>query len=160
VREAKRKPHSQQHHRPVSSADSAEFPERYVRSAVVRMAAPPRAEALSSLGARLPGTMSSELEEVRHQLAALSARVDAIEGLRAMMDRDLADIKQRMDAQDHLLQALHITQANHTQRLTRIEERLDRIEDTLRRVETEFGGKLDMIVEMLDRLTPPAEGRA
>ena len=104
--------------------------------------------------------MSSELDDVRHQLAALSARVDAVEGLRAMMDRDLADIKQRMDAQDHLLQALHITQANHTQRLTRIEERLDRIEDTLRRVETEFGGKLDTIVAMLDRLTPPADGQA
>jgi hypothetical protein len=37
-----------------------------------------------------------------------------------MMDRDLADIKQRMDAQDLLLQALHVTQSNHTQRLTRI----------------------------------------
>ena len=84
--------------------------------------------------------MSSELEDVRHQLAALTARVDAIEGLRAMMDRDLTDIKPRMDAQDHLLQALHITQANHTQ--------------------TEFGGKLDTIVAMLDRLTPPGDGQA
>jgi chromosome segregation ATPase len=118
--------------------------------------------------------MSSELEEVRHQLAALSARVDAIEGLRAMMDRDLADIKQRMDAQDHLLQALHITQANHTQRLTRIEERLDRIEERLTgveerltgveqalgRLDADFRGKLDMIVAMLDRLMPPAEAQA
>jgi hypothetical protein len=55
--------------------------------------------------------MSSELEDVRHQLAALTARVDAIEGLRAMMDRDL-------------------------------------------------GGKLDMIVAMLERLTPPGDGQA
>ena len=69
----------------------------------------------------------------RQQLAA--GRVDGGESLRAMMDRDLADIKQRMDAQDHLLQALHITQSNHTQRLTR---------------------KLDMIISMLGRLTPPA----
>ena len=111
--------------------------------------------------------MSSELEEVRHQLAALSARVDAVEGLRAMMDRDLADIKQRMDAQDHLLQALHITQANHTQRLTRIEEQLTRVEERLTRVEqalgrldADFRGKLDVIVTMLDRLMPPAEGQA
>jgi predicted nucleic acid-binding Zn-ribbon protein len=94
--------------------------------------------------------MSSELEEVRQQVTALTARVDAVEGLRAMMDRDLADIKQRMDAQDHLLQALHITQSNHTQRLTRIE-------DTLSRVETEFRSKLDMIIAMLGRLTPPTD---
>ena len=92
---------------------------------------------------------SSELEELRQQLAALTGRVDGGESLRAMMDRDLADIKQRMDAQDHLLQALHITQSNHTQRLTRIE-------DTLGRMEPEFRGKLDMIIAMLGRLTPPA----
>jgi len=104
--------------------------------------------------------MGSELEDLRQQLAALTTRVDSVEGLRAMMDRDLADIKQRMDAQDHLLQALHITQANHTQRLTRIEERLDRIETSLGRVETEFGAKLDTIVAMLDRLMPPADGQA
>jgi hypothetical protein len=55
-----------------------------------------------------------------------------------------------MDAQDHLLQALHITQSNHTQRLTRIE-------DTLSRVETEFRSKLDMIIAMLGRLTPPTD---
>jgi len=109
----------------------------------------------------------SELEDLRQQLAALTARVDSIEGLRAMMDRDLADIKQRMDAQDHLLQALHITQANHTQRLTRIEdqltrveERLTRVEETLGRLDADFRGKLDMIVAMLDRLMPPAEGQA
>jgi hypothetical protein len=65
-----------------------------------------------------------------------------------MMDRGLADIKQRIDAQDHLLQALHITQSNHTQRLARIE-------DALGRMEPEFRGKLDMIIAMLGRLTPP-----
>jgi chromosome segregation ATPase len=109
----------------------------------------------------------SELEDFRQQLAALTARVDSIEGLRAMMDRDLADIKQRMDAQDLLLQALHVTQSNHTQRLTRIEEQLTRVEERLTRVEqalsrldADFRGKLDMIVAMLDRLMPPAEGQA
>jgi chromosome segregation ATPase len=142
--------------------------------ALVRKGAPLQPEALSSLGARLPGTMSSELEDLRQQLAALAARVDSIEGLRAMMDRDLADIRQRMDAQDHLLQALHITQANHTQRLSRIEEQLTRVEERLTRVEerltrveqalgrldADFRGKLDTIVAMLDRLMPPAEGQA
>jgi hypothetical protein len=97
--------------------------------------------------------MSSELEDVQQQLAALAGRVDGIEGLRPMMDRDLADLKQRMDAQDLLLQALHVTQSNHTQRLTCIE-------DSLGRVETDFRGKLDTIVAMLDRIGPPSEGQA
>jgi septal ring factor EnvC (AmiA/AmiB activator) len=124
------------------------------------MGGPPRAEAPSSLGARLPGTVSGELE----QLAALTERVDGIEGLRAMMDRDLADLKQRMDAQDFLLQALHVTQSNHTQRLTRIEDALGRVDTALGRVdaalgrvEPEFRGKQDAIVAMLDRLEPAAE---
>ncbi len=102
--------------------------------------------------------MSSELEELRQRLAALTARVDRIEGLRAMMDRDLADIKQRLDAQDHLLQALHITQSNHTPRLIRMEEALAEVAATLSRMDGEFRGKLDTIVAMLDRLAPPADG--
>jgi chromosome segregation ATPase len=109
----------------------------------------------------------SELEEIRQQLAALTGRVDGIEGLRAMMDRDLADLKQRMDAQDLLLQALHVTQSNHTQRLTRIEESLGRVDQALGRVdqalgrvEIDFRGKLDTIVAMLDRLTPPQADQA
>jgi hypothetical protein len=104
--------------------------------------------------------MSSELDDVRQQPAALTARVDGIEGLRAMMDRDLADLKQRMDAQDLLLQALHVTQSNHTQRLTRIEDSLARVGAALGRIEADFRGKLDTIVAMLDRLTPPADGPA
>jgi septal ring factor EnvC (AmiA/AmiB activator) len=134
------------------------------------MGAPPQAEAPSSLGARLPGTMSGELEDIRQQLAALTERVDGIEGLRAM-DRDLANLKQRMDAQDFLLQALHVTQSNHTQRLTRIEAALGRVDTAPGRVDTapgrvdaapgrvepEFRGKLDAIVAMLDRLEPAAE---
>jgi septal ring factor EnvC (AmiA/AmiB activator) len=93
----------------------------------------------------------SELDELRDQLAAMAARVDHADGLRAMMDRDLADIKQRMDAHDLLLQALHVTQSNHTQRLTRIE-------DALGRVESEFRGKLDLLIAMLGRLAPPEGG--
>jgi len=114
---------------------------------------------MSSARARLPGTMS-ELEDIRQQLAGLTGRVEGIEGLPAMMDRDPADLKQRMDAQDLLLQALHVTQSNHTQRLTRIEDRLGRVDEALGRVETDFRGKLDTIVAMLDRLMPPPAGRA
>jgi archaellum component FlaC len=104
--------------------------------------------------------VSGELEEIRRQLAALTGRVDGIEDLRAMIDRDLADLKQRMDAQDLLLQALHVTQSGHAQRLTRIEESLGRVDQALGRVEADFRGKLDAIVAMLDRLMPPASGQA
>jgi len=114
--------------------------------------------------------MGGELEEIRQQLAALTARVARNEGLRAMMDRDLADIKQRMDAQDLLLQALHVAQSNHTQRLARIEETLGRVDATLTgveaalsgveaalsRVDADFRGKLDTLVAMLDRLVSPS----
>ena len=47
---------------------------------------------LSAALAKLRDSMS-ELDEVRDQLAAMAARVDHVDGLRAMMDRDLADIK-------------------------------------------------------------------
>ncbi|MGA8454236.1 MAG: hypothetical protein WB800_02435 [Streptosporangiaceae bacterium] len=104
--------------------------------------------------------MSSEPEDVRQQLAALAGRVDGIEGLHAMMDHDLADLRQRMDAQDLLLQALHVTQSNHTQRLTRIEDSLGRVDVAAGRVEADFRGKLDTIVAMLDRLIQPVEGQA
>jgi hypothetical protein len=46
-----------------------------------------------------------------------------------------------------------VTQSNHTQRLTRIEE-------SLGRVESEFRGKLDPIAAMLGRLMPHADGLA
>jgi hypothetical protein len=63
-----------------------------------------------------------------------------------------------MAAQDLLLQALHVTQSNHTQRLTRIEDSLGRVDTVLGRVETDFHGKLD--TAMLDRIVPPGEGQA
>src|SRR5260370_40875572 len=100
--------------------------------------------------------MSSELEEIRQQLAALTGRVDGSEGLRAMMDRDLADIKQRMDAQDLLLQVLHVAQSNPTQRLPRIEDGLGTMGGTLSRMDAESRGMLDVIIPMLGRLAPPA----
>jgi hypothetical protein len=59
----------QQHHRSFSSNDRAR---RYVAAE-----------------ASLPVTTSGELEDVRQQ-SGLTARVNGIEGLRAMMNRDLA----------------------------------------------------------------------
>jgi hypothetical protein len=74
-----------------------------------------------------------------------------------MMDRDLADIKQRLDAQDLLLRAMHVAQSNHTQRLTRIEEALSRVDAALNRIDTDFRSKFDTVIAMLGRLTPPGD---
>jgi archaellum component FlaC len=65
-----------------------------------------------------------------------------------------------MSELEDIRQQLHVTQSNHTQRLTRIEDRLGRVDEALGRVETDFRGKLDTIVAMLDRLMPPPAGLA
>ena len=53
-----------------------------------------------------------------------------------------------------------MTQSNHTQRLTRIEDSLGRVDVAAGRVEADGRGKLDTIVAMLDRLIQPVEGQA
>jgi len=81
-------------------------------------------------------------------LDALEARVSAIEerlgqeaGPRASQDRDLATIGQRVNATNHLVQALSITQAEHTATLAEhagflasAHDKLDRIVVLLRRL--------------------------
>jgi hypothetical protein len=46
------------------------------------------------------------------------------------------------------------------QQLTRAEESLGRVHAALGWVESDFRGKLDTIVAMLDRIVPPGEGQA
>lgn len=55
--------------------------------------------------------MSAGLDDIRRQLADLTVRVERAEGLRAMMDRDQADLKQRLDARNHLSPI--VIQCNH-----------------------------------------------
>jgi uncharacterized coiled-coil protein SlyX len=56
-------------------------------------------------------------EGMHERLEALESRVELEAGLRASVDRDLATIAQRQSAANHLIQALAITQAEHTQTL-------------------------------------------
>lgn len=81
-------------------------------------------------------------------LAALASRVTALEqrvgseaGLRASGDRDLADMGQTLRAQQYLIQALAITQAQHT---TKLEDLRTRFED--------LHVKTDQLVVMLTQL--------
>jgi chromosome segregation ATPase len=55
--------------------------------------------------------VSSDLEA---RLAAVEERLGMESGLRASVDRDLGAVAQRLSAANHLIQALAITQAEHT----------------------------------------------
>ena len=64
-------------------------------------------------------------------LAGLARRVTALEervaleaGLRAALDRDLATLQQGQQSAFMLLQALHVTQGEHTRKLDRLESTL------------------------------------
>jgi|SRR5580698_4096035 hypothetical protein len=72
--------------------------------------------------------MSDELIQVQERLARHDQRLDELEsrvgaeaGLRAMMDHDLATLNKKLNANTSLLQALRITQGDHTRMLTRME---------------------------------------
>jgi hypothetical protein len=97
---------------------------------------------------------------------ALEQRVAAIEeqlrmetGLRAASDRDLGDLTQTVRAQHLLVQALSITQSQHTGALRRIEDTLQTHGEVLQShgeaIETlrrDHGAKLDQIVNLLTDL--------
>jgi septal ring factor EnvC (AmiA/AmiB activator) len=79
--------------------------------------------------------MPDEPDEIRQRLDSLENRMSSESGLRAMMDADQASLTVRLDAQDHLLRALSITQSDHTARLTRLEDGQRRLEATTGRLE-------------------------
>jgi hypothetical protein len=54
---------------------------------------------------------------LEERVAALEERLGQEAGLRASQDRDLSDIAQSMQAANHLIQALAITQGQHTTKL-------------------------------------------
>ena len=88
---------------------------------------------------------------LEERVTALEERLGLEAGLRAAQDRDLASVADNMRAQTMLIQALAITQADHTRTLTDHTATLRNHTARFRSVE----GKLDLIVTMLGRL---AEG--
>lgn len=64
------------------------------------------------------------MASIEERLAALEERLGMESGLRASMDSDLASINSKLSAQHHLIQALSITQADHTETLRHITETL------------------------------------
>ncbi len=106
--------------------------------------------------------LAAEVREIRHDLDALTERADIEAGLRAATDRDLGNLEQKVTAIHRTVQALAVTQSEHTRTLalhtdilaqhTKILNQhsaaLVRLESGLVRLET---GQ-QTIVMMLDRL--------
>ncbi len=90
----------------------------------------------------------SELDEIRQRLDALEAQVSVLtEGqaesgraaeLFAMVDRDVADLKQAFGAQRHLLQALRETQLEQGQAIGAIVVTLESMQQTQRSMQGEI----------------------
>lgn len=90
--------------------------------------------------------MAEEMTVLRDRQDKLEGRVTVLErtvereaALRAKMDEDQGNITATLSAHGRLLQALHDTQQDHTQRLTRVENRLTGVEDRLTGVEDRLG---------------------
>lgn len=83
----------------------------------------------------------TNLEDLTQRMDAVERRLGMEAGLRASGDRDLGDLAASARAQQHLIQALAITQAQQN-------EKLDRHDAALAAAH----GKLDRIVAMLGRL--------
>lgn len=70
------------------------------------------------------------------RLAALEKKVGEEARLRAMMDKDLAELNLKVDANTGLLQALATTQGEHTRMLTRLEDDVHVLKTDMREVKT------------------------
>lgn len=87
------------------------------------------------------------------RLAALEKKVGEEARLRAMMDKDQAELHLKVDAHTSLLQALATTQGEHTRMLTRLEDRVIRVEYKLDKLQSDVGEMktgMQVIVAKLD----------
>jgi hypothetical protein len=85
------------------------------------------------------------------RVKAIEERLSMESGLRAAGDRDLSDLGATVRAQHHLVQALSITQGQHTEALRQLNE-------TVEQVRRDHGAKLDQIVRLLDQLIERENG--
>jgi hypothetical protein len=89
------------------------------------------------------GDTARRLDLVEQRLDAMESRINTEASLRAMMDIDQASLTARLDAQDHLLRALAVTQSEHGTQLrklvgeqTRLANDQTRLADDLHRTMT------------------------
>jgi hypothetical protein len=84
----------------------------------------------------VPGDAHARLEG---RVTVLEATVEREAALRAKMDEDQSNITATLKVHGRLLQALHDTQQDHTQRLTRMEGDLGDVKEDLRTVKEDLG---------------------
>ena len=84
--------------------------------------------------------MTPTLEDHEQRITVLEERVDEQARLRAGQDRDLADIAENVRAQGRLIQALAVTQSEHTQVLAELQNGM---ETGMQQIV----GKLDLLIE-------------
>ena len=80
---------------------------------------------------------------LEERVAAIEARLNMESGLRASADQDLADMAAAVRSQRALIQAVAITQSEHSQILDRHSQALVRLQSGVQE-----------IIRMLDRLAP------
>jgi len=73
------------------------------------------------------------------RLSAVEERLAMEAGLRASIDRDLATIAQRQSAANHLIQALAITQAEHTTMLEALQSDLGTVRQDVGTLKIDVG---------------------
>ncbi|KAB1920645.1 hypothetical protein F8271_31595, partial [Micromonospora sp. ALFpr18c] len=84
----------------------------------------------------------SSLDDLERRITAIEERLHMEAGLRASGDRDLASITAHVRTQTHLVQALSITQVEHTTALRELGE-------TVAALRQDHSAKLDQIITML-----------
>jgi hypothetical protein len=92
--------------------------------------------------------MTDDLEDsaqwrgsIESRLGTLETKVEAEAHLRAAMDEDMGTLSAKFGVQEKLIQAISVTQSEHTTQLRTINGRLEKVEARLEKVE----GKLDLV---------------
>jgi uncharacterized coiled-coil protein SlyX len=73
-------------------------------------------------------------DSIESRLGTLEAKVEAEAHLRAAMDEDMGTLSAKFGVQEKLIQAISVTQSEHTTQLRAINGRLEKVE-----------GKLDLV---------------
>lgn len=100
----------------------------------------------------------SSLEELEARLTALETRVAQEADLRAHVDRDQADLVETVKATNHVVQALHITQQQHTRKIEDLIERIESLRAEMTARFDQVSGGLDHIASMMTTLINREEG--
>ncbi len=121
----------------------------------------------SGVGATAPTCKDEDMTEaLERRVSAIEQRQQVIEvrqeviqgqqqleaALRAATDRDLSDLTQSVRAQHLLVQALSITQSQHTTALRRIEDTQQAQGEAIETLRRDHGAKLNQIVTLLTGL--------